>query len=237
MKKFYTIIFILALSLQTSAQYGRNGFSLAVGFNYTTTSSFFPNPKASDPYIANYFEELKGIIHYSISIRYKLSSIIALELNSEYMRKTYFDKSVNAISPAGVIRLESKEGYVVIPIELNIVYLLPFSTDLLKFDMSAGIATYLGKHIREFGNVKTETTIESFPFGIQVGVGTEYLITDYLSARFEMRFRDPELNFDTKYVNRSVEYKDMNVYMPVESFKSKVNINGISFGIRFSFHI
>lgn len=230
-----SILFLPLLSIY--AQYGNTGLSASLRLNYTTTSRLFLNPNSADRYAANAFEELNNVTSYSLSIRYQLSELIAVGVNTELIEKTYFGKNVNASSPSGVIRVEVEEGYMIIPVEFNLIFLLPFSTETLKFDMSGGVGFYFGKHIRNFGNAEIQSSIDGIPFGIQVGVGSEYMIFNYLSVRFDMRFRDPEVKFNSRYLSRDVIYKDMNIALPIDSFTTKVNINGVTFGLGVSYHL
>jgi len=236
--KFRTTIFILLFPFfSLFGQYAESGFSLSISANYTTTSRLFLNPNSSDRFIRETFESLDNIIHYSMDLRYRLSSITAIGLNIELIKKTYFGKNVTASSPSGVIRVEVEDGYMIIPVELNLIYLLPFSTNSLKFYMSGGAGFYFGKHIRNFGNAEIESKEDGIPFGIQVEVGMEYMIFENLSTRFNMRFRDPEITFISNYKSRNVIYNNTNILLPIKSFTTKVNIDGVTFGLGFVFHI
>ncbi|RMD48793.1 MAG: hypothetical protein D6830_06180 [Ignavibacteria bacterium] len=235
--KIKVLIFVTILTSSLFAQYGPKGISFSFGANYTTTSRYFLNPNSSDRFTRDTFIPYDDIYHYSFDVRYRISEILAVGINTEYIEKTELGRNVAASTPSGVKLLEVEDGYVLIPIELNLIYLLPFSTDDLKFYMSGGAGYYFAKQIRKFGTAEIDSHTDGFPFGIQVSVGMEYMIFDYLSARFDMRFRDPEFYLKSRYKSREAVYNGTNIYLPVNEFTTKVNIDGITFGLSAVLHL
>ena len=70
--------------------------------------------------------------------------------------------------------------------------------------MGGGIGYYWGEHIRELYNVSATNDGRDVAYGIQVSIGMDYLITEFLSARFDMRFRDPEIEMTSRYSSQTV---------------------------------
>ncbi|MCF8241945.1 MAG: outer membrane beta-barrel protein [Melioribacteraceae bacterium] len=231
-----SVIFILS-SAELNAQYYDNGFSISASYSYTTTSEMFYYPNASDPFLRNQSIPMDGLLHPSVEIRYKISDEFAVGINAEYIRKT-INVSGRTIPSLGLIsNFSVEDGYSIIPVEFNGFYLLPFSTERFKFFMGGGLGIYFGKHIRNIIDVTVSSETREVAYGIQVSVGMDYMIRDNISIRTEMRFRDPDIEFISTYDKNEFEHGN-NIYrIPVSSFPSKVNINGITFAIGAAYHL
>ncbi len=227
MTKFIKILFLISLlSIITSAQSNGKDFGISFNFNYTTTSKLYLQPDSPDLILRGVHQTLDDIYSYSIEVRYQISESIILGLGTESIKKT-FDNSINL----GGIRALMKDGYKTVPIEFSAYYLIPFSTERFKFYMGGGFGLYIGQQIRELGDVSISNESKKIGYGIQVSVGMDYLVNQFLSLRGQMRFRDPEFEMESKYSDTTVNYNGRIYILPAEKFTSKVNINGITFAI------
>jgi hypothetical protein len=147
-----------------------------------------------------------------------------LGAGTEYIKKTFS----NSINLSGT-KANAVDGYQMIPVEFSVYYLIPFSTERFKFFMGGGMAFYIGSQIRELGDVKISNEKQKVGFGIHVAVGMDYVVKNFLSVRFQMRFRDPQFEMSSKYTNSSVNYAGRTFLLPGNTFESKVNIDGITF--------
>ncbi len=129
-----------------------------------------------------------------------------------------------------------KDGFELIPIELSIFYFLPFSTEDFKFFMGGGIGVYTGKRTREFGTAKFIDVNSDLGYGIQVGVGMDYMILNNISVRGELRFRDPDFRITNKYDTNIVVYEGRTFTINQSEIPSKLNLDGITFRLGFAFH-
>lgn len=232
MKAILLTILILA-SFPLYAQFDGKDFSVSVNYNFTTTSKLFLQPNSPDPIIRETHEDLEDISHYSAEFRYALSDIIQVGIGTEYIQKSYINRNYNL---SGTLA-ELKDGYKVIPVELSIYYLLPFSVESFKFMMGGGGGLYFGSHIRELGDLTVSTFDRNIGYGIHVMVGIDYLINQSFSVRGQMRFRDPEFQMKNKYSDRIVTYNGNAYLLATDTFTSKVNIDGVTFtiGVVFQF--
>ncbi len=235
--KLYLTLILFFLVTSLDAQYSDNGIGISIGVNYTTTARMFLSPKSPDPIIRDQNSEMEDLLSYYSEFRYKILESLILGLNIEFIRKTIPGNNLDIITPSGVRRPDMEDGFWVIPIELSTYYLMPFSTEFFKFYMGGGIGIYYANHIRRMGELKLSTENRDFAYGIQVGVGMDYLITEYFSIRGELKFRDPEFELTSKYVNTELELNGENVIIPRETFDSKFNIDGITFSIAVVFHL
>lgn len=227
MTKFIKILFLISiLPIISSAQANGKDLGISFNLNYTTTSKLYLQPDSPDLILRGVNQTLDDIYSYSIDVRYQVSESIILGIGSELIKKT-FDNSINL----GGIRASMNDGYKMIPIELSAYYLIPFSTERFKFYMGGGFGLYIGEQIRELGDVSISNESKKIGYGIQVSVGMDYLVNQFLSVRGQMRFRDPEFEMESKYSDTTVNYNGKTYILPVEKFTSKVNINGITFVI------
>lgn len=232
--KFHYILFLLFIFCKANfPQYNGNKFNFAISYNYTTTSKLYLQPNSSDAVLRSDYENLDGIYNLSFEFRYKIFESMIIGLGSEFINKSYTNK--NFIIQGD--RVEIKEGYNLVPVELTIYYLLPFSTERFKFFMGGGGGLYFGKHIREFGNINFNSAELTTGYGINVSVGMDYLVNEFISVRGQMRFRDPELIMKSKYSGSSSIYNGKSYLLPDNTFTTKVNIDGVTFTIGLTFSL
>jgi hypothetical protein len=229
-KSLIILLFNLILFCNLQAQYNGNRFSISASYNYTTTSKLFLNPDAAEPVIKGLHENLDDIFSHAIDIRYRLSEPIILGVNVELIEKKKVIPNFNL----GGTRVEIKEGFLIIPIELSIYYILPFSTEDYKFFMGGGSGFYIGDRKREFGDVNFERISTKIGFGINVAVGMEYIPHKNFSIRGQMLFRDPEVEFENRYSKAVAVYNNRTINVTNSTYKSKVNIDGVTFSLGIS---
>jgi hypothetical protein len=63
------------------------------------------------------------------------------------------------------------------------------------------------------------------------------MIFDNLSARFEMKFRNPQYNVTSKYTKTEIEYQENQIQLSENHFETKVDINGLTFVLGVVVHI
>lgn len=227
-----TIIIILFLFTSIGFAQNQNTFSIAAYYSYTTSSKLFLQPNSSDPFVRGTHEKLDDLYGYTVEIRYKLLESIHIGIGSELLEKTIDNHN---FSLAG--RWTVKDGYRMIPIELSLYYLLPFSTSKFNFFMGGGGGVYFGKHIRQLGDVSVELEEIKTGYGIHAIVGMEYFINKYLSVRGQMRFRDAEFEMKNRYSNRIVNYHGNTYLLSSDTFSSKVNVDGVTFMMGLVFNL
>lgn len=209
------------------SQYNGSDFNFSLSYNYTTTSKLYLQPNSADPVLRAEYESLDEIYNLSFEFRYRLFEHVIVGIGSEFITKSFTNQ--NFLLEGN--RIDVKEGYNLIPVELNIYYLLPFSTERFKFFMGGGGGFYFGSRIREFGDVEFLNEGIKIGYGINVSVGMDYLVNELISIRGQMRFRDPELIIKSKYSGSTVNYKGNSYSLSDNIFTTKVNIDGLTFTI------
>jgi len=217
----------------SSAQYNGNNTGISVNYSYTNTSKLFLNPDSPDEILRAQSLPLDDIFSYSAELRYRVSDPFILGLRIEYIKKTITHKDDQ------IPVIDATFGYRLIPVEFSVYYFLPFSTESFKFFMGGGIGVYFGENIKDIGDVHSVAIDKKFAFGIQVEIGMDYIIWENFSARFQMRFRDPEFEIESRYSNDTVNYNGKSYFLSNSPFITKTNIDGITFtlGIAYNFNI
>lgn len=231
MNKFITYLFVLSLTaVQTFAQYNGNDFAISANASLNTNGKIFLTPNAPNILDQNNFFEIEDIYSYSIEIRYRLYESLILGLSAEYMQAA--DKGRTLPSKQFIV----EDGYKLYPIEISAYYFLPFSTEDFKFYMGGGVGVYTGTRTRNFGNIHFNSVDSEVAYGIQVSVGMDYIIFDFLSARGELRFRDPDFKVTNRYSSDKVIYEDREYMVSQENITSKINVDGITLRLGLTYH-
>ena len=236
MLKLLLLIFISATS-GLFAQFGQGNLGIAVTAVYTTSADIYLTPNSSDLQARNQSFLIEDIWNPGVDIRYRFSSEFILGLNVEYIQKTRTLPNLTAFIGNQVYIFEVEDGFKTIPIELTAYYFFPFSTEKFKFLMGGGIGYYHGSFIRNFSNVDLEVTQRKIQFGLLVATSLDYMILDNLSARLEMKFRNPQYNVTSKYTETEIEFEGNTIQLPENPFETKVDINGLTFVMGVVFHL
>ena len=239
MNKFNTILFIVIFSLPTWAQFNGNRFSLSINAVYTTSAKIYLSPNSSDEILRNNSFPLTDIADPSVDLRFRLYDEVILGISTEYMQHTQPGKNVTVSDDISnrTETIEVEDGFLLIPIEFSIHYIMPFSTEKFKFLMGGGGAYYIGNHKRKFGDVEVSNIERKAAFGIQVSISMEYLMRKNISVRTEMKFRDPQFTIKSKYSKLNFNYNGNPKTLFSDTFDSKINVDGVTFiaGISFQF--
>ena len=227
------LLILFFISSLYYAQYNGKKFYISANYTYTATSKLYLQPNSSDAIIRETHDNIDGLYSYSGAFGYKAFEDIEFNISIEYLEKTVNNRNTTL----GATRVEKKDGYRVIPIELSLFYTLPFSLERFKFFMGGGGGFYIGDHIRKLGDVTASTQSRKVGFGILVDVGMDYLINNYFVLRGQMRFRNPVFEMKNKYSSTTVNYGGSTYYLATDTFDSKVDIDGVSFviGLLFQF--
>ena len=223
-----SIIFFL-YSVTVFGQFGDSNIGIGLNAVYTTSAQIFLNPNASNLEIRNKAYTLESIWSPGLDVRYKFAEEFLVGLNVEYINKSSAAPNLTAFIGNQVVVLEVEDGFRVIPIELTFYYYFPFSTEDFKFQMGGGLGYYYGQFKREFNDVDLEVVHRNIAVGIQVSASMDYIIHKYLSARFEMKFRDPQYTVKSKYDKTETTFQGNIIQLPEDAFETKVDIDGLTF--------
>lgn len=236
MKK-YLLIILFAMIGANSFSFAQNEIVITVAGNYTTTAKIYLFPRSSDPLIRNFSFPLEHIFSPSFEARYKISDELYFTLCTEFMKTEAPGRNLTATTGTVTSSIIVDDGFELIPVECNISYQLPFSTEVMKFNMYGGVGYYIGKMTRKFGNAALDLVDRKTAFGIQVGVSLDYFIRNNLSIFMGMKFRDPQFNVASKYNTEIVDYDGYTYFLPQDPFETKINVDGVTFLLGTSYRI
>jgi len=223
------ILFLFFIGFPASAQYNGSRFSIGVNALYTTTSKIFLFPNSSDEILRNSSNEINKIFNYGVEFRYRIKDDLILGLNAEYMKATDKSVSITGFEGNSTVSVKAEDGFELIPVELSVYYVLPFSTEHFKFLMGGGAAAYFGNHIRKVGTVEVNNISRDFAYGIHVAISMEYLVRPHLSIQGGLKFRDPDFRLKSSYTSSTVNIGGKFISFPQSSFDSRINVDGITF--------
>jgi hypothetical protein len=223
------LILIVFFTSLIFPQYNGKNFSISVNGVYTTTAKLFLNPNSSDVTIRNQSFLIEDIFNPGLDIRYRLTEPLTIGLNIEYMSKISSGSNLRLFSGSSAATVKVEDGFRLIPVELSIHYLLPFSTESFKFFMGGGMGYYFGDQIRKFGDVEIENADRKTAYGIHVSISMDYVINTFVAVRSEMKFRDPQFTVKNRYTKELVNYRGEVFRIPNEFFDSKINVDGVTF--------
>lgn len=226
--KYFLLLFLLCTQLSL-AQFNGNRFSVGINGVYTTTARVYLNPNSSDVILRNQYFLIEDIFNPALDIRYRLTDPLIVGINIEKMEKTEVGSNLRVFFGSTTAIIEVEDGFNMIPVELSLYYILPFSTEKFKFLMGGGGGYYFGEHIRKFGDAEIENVERKTAYGIQVSISMEYLIKQNITIKTGMKFRDPQFSLKSRYTKESVNYKGAIVRLPQEFFDSKINVDGVTF--------
>lgn len=204
-------------------------YSVALKGTYTSTSKLFPTPDAAQEALRNRTVEFNDLLGFGLEIRRQLGDeSIEVGVGVEYLRTS---KTGLASSPGGspAVRLPIEDGYRFIPLEFTGYYIVPFSSETVRFYMGGGAGFYYGERIYRVMNKTAQTVETQVAFGIHVLTGVDYHFGRLLAVRGELKFRDPQFNMTSKFTTSEVEYNGTLYKLSQKPFISRVNLDGIVF--------
>jgi len=228
-KIFLTVWLPILFLTDSFAQFSTGKIGIGMNAVYTTSAEIFLNPNSSNSEVRNKSFTLENIWDPGLDVRYRFSNEFILGLNIEYIRKTANAPNLTAFIGNQVFVFDVEDGLSVIPIELTAHYHFPFSTEDFKFMMGGGVGYYIGEFVRKFQGVELEVTQRKFALGFHVSASMDYIIIENLSARFEMKFRNPQYTVTSKYSKTEVTYQGNVIQLPENAFDTKVDIDGLTF--------
>lgn len=230
-------IFFLILFFTAASVFSQSEFIFTVAGNYTTTAKIYLFPQSADPVIRNFSFPLEHIFSPSFELRYKISDEMYLLFATEMMSTSDLGRNLTATTGTVTSSILVEDGFELIPLELNLAYLLPFSTSGVRINMYGGVGYYIGKMTRLFGDAKIDLVDRKTAYGIQVGVSLDYFVRKDFSLFLAMKFRDPQFNVSSKYDSQIVNYDGNTYFLPQTPFETKINVDGVTFSLGTSYKI
>ncbi len=205
--------------------------TLGVRVSYTTTSKLFFSLDANDEALRDRFFSMDDVVGVGVELRRQfIDENLQFGVNVEYIQR--IETGFGIVQVGGQqMKIPVKDGYRLIPVELTGFFTIPVSNEIFKFYMGGGVGFYFGKRIHSVVDVEAETIKRSVGFGIQVLSGLDFFLTPAFAIRGEMKFRDPQIELTSQFPVAEIQYQGTRIQLSQQPFKSKVNLDGISFSI------
>jgi hypothetical protein len=229
MKRWLTIG-TLMLVFGPTVCHARENISVAAKGSYTTSTRFLYNIDRNDIFIDDkYFSYNFG---FGLDVRMlALSDDILIGINIEKIKtldqttKLVYDNNGESYS------IPVSEGFVVYPLELSGYFLIPFSSEDARVYLGGGIGWYFGERIYSIASARAATLNSPSGFGIHVLTGADVRITSKIAVRGELKFRDPQFDSVNRFEESSTTYNGLKILLDPSSSKTRVNLNGITYGL------
>ncbi len=127
------------------------------------------------------------------------------------------------------LEVPSDEGFSVLALELSGYYVVPISSENIRFYLGGGFGTYDGERNHSIAGVTAATVSSTSYIGIHVMTGIDYRLHSRIGLRFEIKFRDPHFDVTTKFDQSSVQYDNRTIHLPTASEVTKVNLFGVNY--------
>jgi hypothetical protein len=226
-------LIIGAVALVCAVCDGRENISVAVMGSYTTSTRFLYNVDHEDVFIDNkYFSFNFG---YGLDIRWLAhGDDILVGLNVEKIRT--LERTTGLVSDQGIAySVPVEEGFVVYPVELSGYFIIPVSSEDIRAYLGGGIGWYSGERLYSVANVHMTTVNSPSGFGIHVLTGVDVHVYSKIAVRVELKFRDPQFDSVNRFEDSSTTYRGVTINLDRSSTKTRVNLNGITYGIGLAF--
>ncbi len=205
--------------------------SLTLRGSYTSSSKLFLNPNASSSELRAQHDVLEDVPGVGIELRFKKrESDFFLSLTFDALMKVRRSTQVvTNVSPHQFLPFE--DGYLIVPVELTGNVYVPLGSETMRLSMGGGVGAYYAERLLKLGDTRAPSTTYFVGYGIHVRGNFEYRLFRSTYMYFEMRFRDPEVEVTNRFPEGGVSYRGARFPLPANDIKSKINVDGIAFGI------
>lgn len=223
-------VFVSLCAHPVHAQFGSLQLSLTARGSYTTSSKLFYNPDSPSPTIRAQHVPFEDIFGWGVEVRLRpAQDSYFLTLAVDILSKTVRQNQLVALTTPPQV-LPMVEGIVAIPIEIGLNTFVPTGSESFRLFMGGGIGVYAGERILEVAGVRATRGGRPLALGIHVQSGVEYRIIDRISARFDIRFRDPEIPTLNRFERQSSVFNGRLLTFPTGTMKTQINLDGLNFG-------
>lgn len=231
-KKYLILIFYLTINLfaqEVEFITRHSSFDLSINLNYNTGAKVFLTPRSADPDLRNLYYTFDGFPSYAFEIKTNVwNNTIYLGIGTEILRTSSLLYSVRGLFNNLPRTFQVEEGFQVYPLEFMVYYIFPFSRNWYWTYMGAGLGIYYGTYSREIYDLKSKSQVIQMDYGILVNAGVDISLIKNLSLKFEMKFRDPELEFRNEFPKTETLINGDRIQLFEKIFYTKIYLDGLN---------
>jgi hypothetical protein len=189
----------------------------------------FPTPQADDEIARYRYNSLDNVFGYGFDIRHGFSNLkLIVGLSFEYLEKTGRFHTRFELDDE-TFDVPTLDGYYMIPIEAAGYFIIPISSERVRWYIGGGAGIYLGRRTFEIADARSESVEQSVYPGIHVASGVEYYVHPRIGVRGEMKFRDPDIETRNRFAQESITFEGTTLELPHGDVPSRINVDGIAF--------
>ena len=219
------IFFLLQLVCIGMLAANERDLSFSLKGSFTTGTRFLYNIDRPDSYGEQ--RMLSSNVGYGMDVRWNMVwdrfflGFSVEKIGAHEMVPVYYMQSD--------IPIPFDEGYELTAMELSGYYVVPISSESIKFYLGGGFGTYDGDRNFSIAKIKSATVSTVTYIGIHVMTGIDYQLFSRIGVRFEIKFRDPHFDVTTKFDQRSAEYQGKLIQLPQGEYVTKINLFGVNY--------
>ncbi len=232
MKTLFIILsFLLLSTVSTVAQQ----WSVVAEGNYITRGKVYPYPTVKEYDIRNFSYAEDHHFSPSLTLRFQLSKSMTASLRAEFLS----DKNSRKMTVASIgktMLVDAEESIIMIPLELIMLYRLPFSSSDIDFQLFGGIGFYPAMVNRTIGTITSTTQSFDDFINILAGIGMEYYLSSDFSLTWKMIFRDAQSLVTSSFSASEGIYNGVPVTLGKRDFDTRLQMYGTLFSAGVAWH-
>lgn len=221
-----TVILIVSMLSVMPLFAGGNGITLSLTGSYTTGTRITSDVFRTDDFS---MERILGS-NYGLGIdaRWNLPGE-RYTVGAAYERITGIDRRSVLYTQYNFLAVPYEESYEVQGVELSGSFIVPISSDELRFSLGGGAGIYEGTRSYTIAGVRAASSTASTYAGIHVMTGVDYLFHSVFGLRFEVKFRDPHFTITSHFNQQAAVYQGKRIPLPQATDNSTVNLFGVNY--------
>jgi hypothetical protein len=199
---------------------------------FITSSKLFSHPDDPDEYTRGLFLGLNDIFSGGIEVRRDFPSLHGqVGASIEYIQTS----DVHTIDDSSA-QIPVRDGFRAIPIELTGYFLIPFGGDDIQITMGGGVGAYIGSRIYEYAGAPASVVDKTVGYGIHIASGIEYMLSQTLSLRSVVKFRDVQFKSVNAFSQPFTVYSGGIIILSQQPMPSRINIDGMTITLGLTAH-
>ncbi|NUN70309.1 MAG: hypothetical protein HUU02_11415 [Bacteroidetes bacterium] len=222
-----TVILIVSMLLVVPLRAGEHGLTLSLTGSYTTGARITSDVFRTDEFTADRL--ISANYGVGFDVRWNLPGE-RYTIGAAFERVSGVDRRSVLYTQYNFLAVPYEESYEVQGVELSGSFIVPISSDELRFSLGGGAGLYEGSRTYTIAGVRAETTTATQQYaGIHVMTGVDYRFHSVLGLRFEVKFRDPHFTVTSQFRQQSATYQGRRIPLPQASDNSTVNLFGVNY--------
>jgi len=203
-------------------------FQLGGFTDYTTSARVYPASRDADPTISTTYTDFGGFLSLGGDLRIILSGSNSIGLTVQHISHNEVVDAIYGYNSSGnYVGVPVSDGFSFWIAELSGYFDIPIVGKDWSIYLGGGPELSVGKRDLKIGDDDANTPSIA-ALGIQVVVGVSYKFAGNWGARWEMKFRSPEINTASSFSSSTTTYDGLTVALPQLQY-GKVDVDGTNF--------